>query len=58
MTPRRYFHQTYQSPYFQSEEYKATPGYRFEQKCEGIFNKIVCIPRRFLRGIKKAIWPL
>lgn len=58
MTPRRYFSSTYTNPYFQSEEYKATPGYRYEKKMEGLFDKLITIPRRFWAGIKRAIWPL
>ena len=40
MTPRRYFYETFKSPYFQSEEYKKTAGYRYEQKFERFYDKV------------------
>ncbi len=58
MTPRRYFYETFKSPYFQSEEYKKTAGYRYEQKFERFYDKVVSIPRRFWAGIKRSLWPL
>jgi hypothetical protein len=58
MTPKRYFHSTYTSPYFQSEHYKETQGYKSEAKVNRILNNLITIPRRFFAGIKKTLWPL
>lgn len=58
MTPRRYFYETFKSPYFQSEEYKKTNAYKTEKKIEDVCKGIACIPRRFWAGIKKTLWPL
>jgi len=56
MSPRNYFFQSQNNPYFQSHEYKQTDGYKMEKKIEGLFDKFITIPRRFLRGIKNILW--
>jgi hypothetical protein len=55
MTPKRYFHSTFTSPYFQSDEYAHTKGYSYEKNIERLFKKFITIPRRFFAGIKKTL---